>query len=49
MSVFVAQSSETTPVPLTSAWRVPGSSRSPAQFISYTECSVDVFSAHGVQ
>ena len=36
------------PIPLTSG--VPqGSSISPAQFISYSECSVNVFSAHGVQ
>ena len=46
--VFVALSCETPPVALTSG--VPqGSSLGPAPFISYTECSVDVFSAHGVQ
>ena len=44
---FVAQLRETSPVPLMCG--VPQRSNlGPAQFISYTECSVDVFSAHGV-
>jgi len=34
---------------LTSAIPHQGSSLGPAQFISYTECSVDIFSTYGVQ
>ena len=46
--VFVTQSRETLPVSLTSG--VPQvSSLGPVQFILYKECSVDIFSMHGVQ